>query len=471
MQHKKEAKSLVVNKFKLLFMFGVCSFLPTFIGRSIDLSLPSIGKEFGMTIISLSWIITAYILTTAVLVVPFGRLADVVGRKKIFILGTIFFTITTILCSLACSGIFLITARILQGAASAMIFGTATALLVAIFPPRERGKAIGISVSGVYLGGTLGPSIGGIMTQYLGWRSLFFLTTILSVIVVILALVYLNDESTESHGEPFDFVGSILYALSTVVLLYGTTVLPALTGYFIMLTGIILFIVFCIVEDYIKHPVFDINLLLKNKAFAMANLAALLNFSAAFAVMFLMSLFLQYIKGMDPKTAGLIILAGPTTMFIGSPLAGMLSDKIDPRIVASIGMALTSAALLAMSLIMNANTPLYLIMGLLFIFGAGISLFASPNTNAAMSSVAKRHLGVAASIINSMRLFGQTISMGITMLVLSLFVGKVEISRLVYPQLMSSIRVTYLILGLLCLIGIFASMARGRRQEEESNIT
>jgi EmrB/QacA subfamily drug resistance transporter len=403
-------------------------------------------------------------------VVPFGRLADIVGRKKIFLSGTILFTIATLLCSMACSGKFLIAARVLQGTASSMIFGTATAILVAIFPPSQRGKAIGINVSGVYLGSSLGPGLGGIMTQYLGWRSLFIMITILSLIVVIMGFAYLTHEKTESHGEPFDFIGSILYAIAVITLLLGTTMLPALTGYLAIVTGIALFIIFCVIEDYIKHPVFDIKLLIKNKAFAMSNLAAFLNFSAAFSVPFLMSLFLQYIKGMDPKTAGFIILAAPITMVIGSPIAGILSDKIDPRIVASVGMALSSIALLVMSSIITANMPLYQIIGLFLIFGTGLSFFASPNTHSAMSSVSTRHLGVAASVINTMRLFGQTMSMGISMVVLSLHVGKVEISNRVLPQLMDSIRLTLLVFGLLCLIGVFASMARGRHQREALHI-
>jgi predicted MFS family arabinose efflux permease len=304
------------------------------------------------------------------------------------------------------------------------------------------------------------------MTQYLGWRSVFFMIATLSVIVVVMAFAYLNHEKTESHGEPFDFIGSILYALAVIALLLGTTMLPEATGYLAILAGMVLFTVFCIAEDYIKHPVFDVNLLLKNKAFAMSNLAALLNFSAAFGVPFLISLFLQYIKGMSPQNAGLIILASPIMMVFGSPIAGKLSDKIDPRIVASTGMALISLALLLMSLVANNAVSLYWIIGLLMLFGTGASLFASPNMNSTMSCVTTRHLGVAGSVINTMRLFGQTVSMGITTLVLTLFVGRVEISNRVLPQLMGSIRLTLLIFGLLCLVGVFASLARGRRQEQ-----
>jgi MFS family permease len=198
----------------------------------------------------------------------------------------------------------------------------------------------------------------------------------------------------------------------------------------------------------------------------MSNLAALLNFSSAFGVPFLMSLFLQYIKGMSPQNAGFIILASPITMVMWAPTAGKLSDRIDPRIVASIGMALSSVALLIMSVILTANTPIYLMIALLLIFGTGVSLFATPNMNSTMSCVTTRHLGIAGSLINTMRLFGQTVSMGISTLILTLYVGRVEICSHVFPQLMSSIRLTLLVFGLLCLLGVFASLARGRRQAQ-----
>jgi EmrB/QacA subfamily drug resistance transporter len=461
---------MLTNKRKLLFMFGLCSVLPPFIGRSIDLSLPSIGNEFGMTVVSLSWLITVYLVATAVLLVPFGRLADIVGRKKIFLTGAVLFTITTIFCCCAYSGSSLIAARAMQGIASAMVLGTATALLVSIFPPRERGKAIGISASGVFIGSSLGPGLGGIMTQAFGWRSIFMLTAIASTGIVIMGFCYLKDEFTDAHGETFDFIGSVLYAVSIIAMLYGTTILPSLRGYFSIGAGILLLALFCITAKYIKHPVIELDLLFKNKAFAMTNLSALFGFSAVFSVPFLMSLYLQYIKGINAKTAGLIILASPITVAIGSLVAGKLSDKLDPKNVAIFGISISATVLFIMSAMLNNATPLYFIVFFLFIFGIGLSFFISPNANAAMGSVTKKYLGIAASIVNTMRMLGQTISMGISMMILTLTVGKVEITQDSLPLLMNSVRITFLVFGLLCVMSVVALLARGRRMvhHEES---
>lgn len=461
---------MITNKLKLLFMFGLCGFLTPFIGGAINLALPFIGSEFGMNVLLLSWVSTIYLLSTTVFLVPFGRLADIIGRKKIFVAGASIFTIATLLCSIASSGKFLLMARVLQGLGSAMIFGTSVALLVAMFPPRERGRALGISVGGAYLGSSLGPVLGGVITQYFGWRSLFIITVLFSAMIVYMGLAYLQAEKPDAHGERFDIIGSFLYALSVTGILCGTTLLPSITGMLVIALGIVLFVIFCIYEDMIEHPIFDINLLLKNRRFAMSNIAALLNFSAAFAVPFLLSMYLQYVKGMQPNTAGLIILAQAITMVIVSPFAGRFSDTVDPKYLATGGMSLTATALLIMSMNMSESMSLCFIMCLLSIFGAGLSIFSSPNTLAAMSSVSRKHFGIASSVLGTMRMFGQTLSMGITMLILSLIVGKVQISKNTLPQLLQSTRLTFLVFGILCIIGAIASMARGKPTEDTEKI-
>ncbi len=464
---------MVTRNIKLLFLFGLCGFLTPFIGGAINLSLPFIGKEFGMTVVSLSWITTAYLLSTTVFLVPFGKFADIVGRRKIFLKGAVIFTIATLICCIAPSGLVLMIARAIQGLGSAMMFGTSMAILISIFPPRERGKAIGINLAGTYLGSSLGPVLGGTITHYWGWRWIFLFTVILGVIVVSMGRTYLQHEWKDAHGETFDLKGSIVYGISIIAMLLGTTQLPAAHGYISIASGIILFVLFCHLQETVKYPIFDINVLIKNKRFAMANIAALLSFSATFAVPFLLSLYLQYVKGLNAHHAGLILLTSALTMAIGSPLTGKLSDTIDPKILASLGMTLASVALLTMSFIINIQTPLYLIISQLFLFGTGMSLFASPNTNAAMTAVSKRHMGLASSLLGTMRMFGQTISMGITMLVLSVFVGKTAISGAVVHNLIKGVQTTFFIFGCLCACGILASLARGKQTQpstEEANI-
>lgn len=306
------------------------------------------------------------------------------------------------------------------------------------------------------------------MTQTMGWRSLFIFTSILGALVVWMSITNIKEEWAHAKEENFDIIGSLLYALAITTLLYGTTNLHTRMGYSLMAVGAAFLIMFCIFEDHIKHPIFDINLLLKNRLFAMSSLAALLNFSAAFGVSFITSLYLQFVKGIAPQTAGLILLMSPLAMVASSPIAGRLSDKANPNIIASFGMALSATALFSLGFFIAPSTPIYAISALLVIFGTGLSIFSTPNTHAAMSAVDKKHYGIAASIINSMRLFGQTISMGTAMLIISLIVGNIKITSSVAPELMTSIKTIFTVFGVLCVLGLFASLARGKNGNTRS---
>jgi EmrB/QacA subfamily drug resistance transporter len=449
-----------LNKKLLLFMFGLCGFMNPFIGGALNLALPSIGKEFSMNVVVLGWVVTSFLLSTTVFLLPFGRLADIHGRKRIFIIGLVAFTITSFLCSFTHTGTQLIIARVLQGMGGAMVFGTMTAILISVFPKEERGRALGWNVASIYLGSTMGPVLGGFMTQTWGWRSLFYLTTSLGIIVTILVMLFLKGEWCEAKHEKFDLMGSVVYGISLVLLLYGSTALPSMTGYVMMASGILLLVIFCVFEDHLKHPVFDIDLMVKNRVFAMSNLAALFNYCAAFALPFLLSLYLQYVKGMSPREAGLILLASPVMMMLGSPLAGKLSDRINPGIVASVGMTMVALALIALGFLLTFTTSTTFIFCMLLLFGSGLSLFSSPNTNAAMGALSPKHFGVGSSLLSTMRTVGQMTSMGISMLVMTLIIGKVVISKENLPQLIHSARISFLIFGVLCIAGVFASLAR-----------
>lgn len=455
---------MTTNKYKILFMFALCSFLAPFINSSLNLALPLIGKQFGMHLVAMGWVATVFFLSTAVFLLPMGRLADIVGRKKIFMNGTIIFTLATFICGLSNSGLFLILARAVQGLGYAMIFGTTMTILVSIFPPQERGYALGINIAGIYLGNSFGPVLGSFISQQLGWPFVFFLAALLGVFVIFMSRIYLKPGHDHRHadGEKFDIRGSLLYAIAVISMLYGTTLLPHATGFIVAGSGIIALITFFFVEKITTHPVFDINLLLKNRRFAFSNLAAILNFTASFAVPFLMSLYLQYAHELSPQKAGLLLLIAAATIALFSPLSGRLADRHDARIIASFGLTLAATSLLILSIILCTNTSLSVITMLLFFFGTGLGFFASPNSHAAMESVSVRHVGQASSLLSTMRSFGQTMSMGISMLIFSLIIGKVSISCDVVPQLIQSIRIIFFIFSALFIGAVAASYAQGK---------
>lgn len=451
----------------VLVIATLTSFLPPFMASSINIALPAIGAEFNMDAVLLGWIATSYLLSAAIFMVPFGKLADIYGMKKIFILGLCIFTASSLLAMVAPSSSILIAARVLQGFGSAMIFGTGTAILVNVFPLRERGKVLGINASSVYLGLTLGPFIGGLLTQYFGWRSLFLVNVILGLVPLALAVWKLQGEWADAREETFDLIGSVIYSLMLVALMFGFTQLPGTVGIALVLAGTLSFILLIKWESRVQFPVLDVNLFLHNRVYAFSNLAALISYSATFAVGFLLSLYLQYIKGLEPDQAGLVLLLQPLVMTFFSPYAGRLSDRIEPRIVATAGMALTFLPVLGLAFL-DSETSIIIISISLLVLGLGLSLFTSPNTNAIMSSIERRCYGVGSATLGTMRLVGQVMSMGIAMLVFSVYLGKVEILPENYPQFIDSVQVAFAIFAALCLAGIFASMARGSLRERDA---
>ncbi|MDI3531314.1 MAG: hypothetical protein PWP60_1163 [Candidatus Atribacteria bacterium] len=444
----------------VLLSITLGSFLTPFMGSSINVALPAIGKEFAMDAVLLGWIPTAYLLAAAVFMVPSGRLADIYGRKKIFTCGVLIYTIASFLAAVSNSPFLLIAFRVLQGTGGAMIFSTGVAILTSVFPPGERGRALGINTATVYLGLSLGPFLGGLLTQYLGWRSLFWLNVVLGLLVIVFTLWKLKDEWAEARGEKFDFLGSLIYACFLVALIYGFSLLPDTSGAWLVLAGSLGFLVFVVWEMKVARPVLDVNLFRNNTVFAFSNLAALINYSATAALTFLLSLYLQYIKGFNPQGAGLILVAQPAVMAIFSPFAGRISDRVEPRVVASMGMAFTALGLFLFAFLGNA-TDLTFIVASLLLLGFGFALFSSPNTNAIMSSVEKKFYGVASATLATMRLVGQMLSMGIAMLIFAVFMGRVQITPERYPLFLTSVKVAFMVFASLCVLGIFASLARG----------
>ena len=449
------------SKGAVLLVATMASFIFPFMASSVNIALPSLGKELSMDAVTLGWIATAYLLSSATFLVPFGRIADIYGRKKIFICGIVIFTLSSLFAGMASSTTMLISFRVLQGIGGAMLAGTAVALLTTVYPANKRGRVLGINVAATYIGLSIGPALGGVLTQHLGWRSIFFLSALLGLAVIGVVLWKLKGEWTGAKGERFDFAGSIIYSLGLVALVYGFTLLPAMPGVWLIVGGIIGLSAFTRWEMRTRSPVLDISLFRNSRAFTFSNLAALINYSATYAVSFLISLYLQYLKGFNPETAGLILVAMPAMQAIFSPLAGRLSDRIEPRLIASAGMALTTVGLIIF-IFLNEETPLAFIIGNLILMGLGFALFSSPNTNAVMSSAPKMAYGVASATLATMRQIGMVLSMGVAMLLFALYMGRVQITPEYYPLFQESMRTSFIIFAILCFGGIFASLARGK---------
>jgi EmrB/QacA subfamily drug resistance transporter len=457
-----------VRKSSALLIATLSSLLTPFMGSAVNIALPCIAREFGIDAVVLSWVATSYLLASAVSLVPFGRLADIYGRKKIFTYGITVFTIASFLSAFSTSGFMLIAFRVFQGIGSAMIFATGIAILTSVFPSHERGKALGINVAAVYVGLSLGPFLGGLLTQQLTWRSVFLVIVPLGLLIIAVVRWRLPGEWADAESETFDIPGTIFYGLSLIAIMVGLSTLPAMRSFVLILCGVTFLLAFVVWELRTTQPVLDLTLFMSNRVFAFSNLAALINYSATFAVTFLLSLYLQHIKGLNPQSAGLIMVAQPLMQAAFSPLAGSLSDRIEPRIVASAGMFITFIGLGCFA-ILDEATSIAFIIGSLMVLGFGLALFASPNTNAIMGSVERRYYGLASGSVGTMRLVGMMISMGIATLVFALLIGRVPITMETYPFLIKGVRVAFVIFAILCLGGIASSLVRGKLRAHNSS--
>jgi len=462
MKQADTASGTTGNKNLLLFIIVLTSFINPFMGAAVNIALPDMAGEFSMSTLMMGWVSMSFLLSSVAVLLPVGKLADITGRKKIFIYGNILVTLASALCALSTNTFMLISSRLLQGIGGAMMFGTGTAMITSAFPPQQRGRAIGINVSAVYLGLTLAPLLGGFLTELFGWRSIFWINVPFGLFVLPATLYAVKAEWKDAHGESFDARGSVIYILSISILMYGFSKLPDPLAVVLAITGLAGMIFFIRHEFRVPVPILDMRLFTANKVFAYSNLAALINYATTFAVTFLLSLYLQYIKGLKPSDAGMILVTQPVLMTIVASFSGRLSDRVDPRLLSSIGMGIIVAGLGLLTFISESTSNTFLI-ACLFILGAGFGLFSSPNTNAVMGSVEKRQLGVASATISTMRVAGQMISMAIATLVLNAFMGKQKISAGNHLSFIHSARVIFIVFAVLCVFGVFASLARGKK--------
>ena len=447
-----------------LLVTTLTSFLGPFMVSSVNVAMPAMQADLGLTAVQLSWIATSYMLIMAVVLLPAGKIADLHGRKKIFTIGLIIYTLSSTMAAFADSAVWLLACRACQGAGAGMFTPTGMAILTSIFPPHKRGRAIGIYIAAVYIGLSVGPFAGGALIQQFGWRSIFWVMLPLGAGSIAVTVAYLRGEWADPSGQRFDIAGSLTYTIVILALVCGASILPSLPGTVLTLTGLAGLILFFRQQMRTAHPLFEVSLFATNRTFTFSSLAALLNYSATFALTFLMSLYLQYLKDMPPGSAGMLLMAQPVVMAVFSPLAGRLSDRIEPRLLASAGMGVTVVGMLVFSQL-HPDSSLVGIGCNLVLLGFGFALFSSPNMSAIMGSVGREHYGIASGAVATMRLMGQMMSMTIATVVLALLVGHEAIGPENFDRFLCSIKTLFFISALLCSVGVFFSLFRGRLRQ------
>ena len=424
-----------------------------------NVALPSIATALNMNALLLSWVPLAFLMASAMFILIFGRLADMVGRKRIYLLGSFFVIVASIGAACATSGPMLLLFRFLQGASTAMLYATQVALVSSVYSASERGKYIGIVASTLYFGLTCGPLVGGFLVEWIGWRIVFLIHLPLSFAVLYFGLFKVKGEWKAPQAGTFDYPGAIFYMLTILTFGIGVSLFSQWWGYFCLAVGGVLLFAFIKLEQRSSDPLLDLRLFLTNRVFARACFASFIMYSATFANVVLVSLYLQYIRGIDAALAGVYMMIQPLAMSLFSPVAGKMSDRFGASPLVLSGMGLNVLGLTLMTQFSHDTSLLYVSVAL-FISGVGVSLFSSPNINAMMGAVEPPQYGIASGVNSTMRIIGQLSSMVIVTLMMSFFLGAAAIAPDNYPLLEKVIVSTFTLAAGLCILGFILSLPR-----------
>ena len=444
----------------ILILITLATFLNPFTGTAINLALPSIGGEFSADAATLAWVSSAYLLASVIFLLPAGRLGDSRGKVTVFMVGIVVYTAGAVLTIFTPTIGMLLVFRFLQGIGGALIYANSVALITHLYPPGERGYAIGLNTTAVYAGLSLGPFLGGALTQFFGWRSIFIVTALLAVPVLVYAKkfpAFLN----EWHQEHFDIAGLVISSTLILCLFLGLAKATTPAGVVLLAAALVLGVAFYLVERRQPCPLLPVSLLSSNRVFAASNVAALINYSATYAVGFLLSLYLQYIRGYEPVAAGTLLLVQPVIQVFIAPVAGRLADRMQPGHVASVGMALSAVGLFGLSML-GETTSVGVILALLVLLGVGVGLFSSPNTTAIMGCVEKRFYGSASAMTAMMRSLGMMLSMGAVLVVFAVIMGSTAVTPAIFPEFLTSVHLIFLAFGILSTFGVFLSLRRNK---------
>ncbi len=444
----------------------ITSFFAVFLSNGIIIGVPAIAQEFAMNNVIQNWVPTIFFLVVAVFTVPAGQISGKFGVKKTLLAGVVLYLLASVGACLSFSTETFLVFRILQGAGVAFLNVSAMAMVVQAVKPQNRGKALGFTVTGVYLATSLSPVICGFLVQNLGWRSMFYFVIPFLVLCIILMVLKIPGEWKTYEKDKIDKTGSILYGIGILAFIYGFTTLTTTNGLIITIIGIVMLIIFGAYELRQKSPVFNMNLF-KNKKFTSSNIAALCSYIAVMVITTILNYHFQYVRGWNAQMSGLILIITPIIMAIMAPNAGKLSDRIHPQKLAAIGMAIATVAMLILTFL-TRDTPLYLVVVAMILQGFGMGLFSSPNMNAIMSSVPPKDAPTASASQATMRTIGQTMSLGLLTLIFAWVMGSLELAPQYASMIVQASQTICLICTVACVLAVFASLV-GIRSSDKFN--
>ncbi|AMD17446.1 major facilitator transporter [Methanobrevibacter sp. YE315] len=455
------------NETSVVLVSFLTSFFAVFLAAGIVIGVPSIASEFAMNNVVQNWIITIALLVVAVFTLPAGQLSGKFGVKKSLIIGVVIFIVGSIGACLAFSSESFLFFRVIQGIGGAFSNVSAMAMVVQAINPKNRGKALGLTVTGVYLAGSLSPVICGFLVYNFGWRSMFYFTIPFFLVCIALMIWKIPGDWKTYENDKIDSIGYLIYGIGILLFIYGFTSLMNFMGQVCVLIGFILLVVFGYYETRTVSPAFNMRLF-KNMKFTSSNIAALCSYLAVAALTTILNYHFQYVRGWNAQMSGLILIITPIIMAFMAPNSGKLSDRIHPQKLAAIGMTIATFALFIL-IFLDANTPIYLIVLAMVLQGIGMGLFTSPNTNAIMSSVPPKETPNASAAQSAMRTIGQTMSLGLLTLVFAWIMGTLPLETKYAGMIVQSSQIVCIICTVICIIAILASLV-GVKSTDEFNI-